>query len=79
MENAALNGANYVIAALLGATALVFAGGIWDDYVVAFVRHRLPAFGYRGETLLLLGLLGIAAAAIGAVILYVLFAPWSGR
>ena len=64
------------IAALLLAVLVVMLalilGGVFSEPITLAVRRRFRGFSYEGDTVLLVGLLTLAAFAAGLVVMYLL-------
>lgn len=57
---------------ILVAMAILIMGGVYSETITAYIRRRFPSFSYEGETFLLVGLLALAAFAVGLVVMYLL-------
>jgi hypothetical protein len=60
-----------LLAILVVALALIL-GGVFAERITRAVRRRFPGFSYEGDTVVLVGLLTLAAFAAGLVVMYVL-------
>jgi len=60
---------------ILVAIAVLLLGGVFSETIVAVIRRRFPSFSYEGDIFLLIGLLALAAFAVGLVVMYVLLRP----
>jgi hypothetical protein len=64
-----------VLLVVLAAIAVLTVGGVFSEQIVVVVRRRFPGFSYEGDTFLLVGLLALAAFAVGLVVMYMLLRP----
>jgi len=61
-----------LLVALIVMMLTLVLGGVFSDSIAALVRRRIPSFSYEGATLLMTGLLILAAFATGLTIMYLL-------
>jgi len=61
-----------LLLAILVVVMALILGGVFAEPVTLAVRRRFPGFSYEGDTVLLVGLLTLAAFAAGLVVMYVL-------
>ena len=61
-----------LLLAILVVVTVLILGGVLAEPITLAVRRRFPGFSYAGDTVLLVGLLTLAAFAAGLVVMYVL-------
>jgi hypothetical protein len=74
-EDLAVDQMATVLLVVLAAIAVLTVGGVFSEQIVVVVRRRFPGFSYEGDTFLLVGLLALAAFAVGLVVMYMLLRP----
>jgi len=61
-----------LLLAILVVVMVLILGGVFAEPITLAVRRRFPGFSYEGDTVLLVGLLALAAFAVGLVVMYLL-------
>ncbi len=61
-----------LLLAILAAALVLILGGVFAERITHAVRRRFPGFSYESDTVVLVGLLTLAAFAAGLVVMYVL-------
>jgi hypothetical protein len=61
-----------LLLAILVIVMVLILGGVFAEPITLAVRRRFPGFSYEGDTVLLVGLLILAAFTVGLVVMYLL-------